>query len=131
MHRKPCVVVLPIACLVLTTFSGCASGEKVITKEETYPDGSIKSRISYHIKNGEEVLWGEATYYYPSGLVEIKCEHGNGRKHGKYEEFYESGAPKSAGRFAYGKRDGVWSEWDEDGNETRRHFQNGEEVKAP
>lgn len=131
MYRTHRVVTTAAASFVLMALSGCASGEKVITKEETYPDGSIKSRITYHIKNGQEVLWGEATYYYPNGLVEVKCEHGNGRKHGNYEEFYESGAPKSAGRFAYGKRDGVWSEWDVEGNETRKHYQNGEEVSAP
>lgn len=109
--------------------AGCSSGEKVITKEEKYPNGRIKSRVEYHIRNGEEVLWGKATYYYESGAVELNVEHANGKRHGTYESFYENGEPRESGAFAYGNRDGTWTEWDKDGKETKRFYEAGVEKK--
>lgn len=114
---------------VLMLIPGCASGEKYVTKEETYPEGQIKSRVQYLIRDGQEVLWGEATYYYVSGGIEIRCEHANGKRHGKYETFYDNGEPKEAGAFAYGNRDGEWQEWDSEGKVTKTTYVAGKVKK--
>lgn len=116
--------------LAFSTILGCASGEKVITKEETFPDGRIKSRVQYHIRDGNEVLWGEATYYYVTGGIELKCENANGKRHGPYETYYDNGGPKEFGSFAYGNRDGEWLEWDKEGNVKKTMYVAGKIQKG-
>jgi len=124
---RTCILIV----LVTSLLTGCASADKVITREEKYADGNLKSKIEYRIREGEEVLWGKATYYFPNSTVEVQCEHANGKKHGRYEAFYANGARKSAGAYAYGKRDGQWSEWGEDGTERKTLYKDGAEVKPP
>lgn len=115
--------------VAIFTMSGCASGDKIVTKEETYPDGKLKSRVEYRIRDGNEVLWGKAIYFYDNGAVELQCEYANGKRHGKYEAFHPNGNPKETGEFAYGLREGEWTEWDIEGGMKKRTFKAGEEVK--
>lgn len=126
---KPLRLAMLFIGVAIFTMSGCASGDKIVTKEETYPDGKLKSRVEYRIRDGNEVLWGKAIYFYDNGAVELQCEYANGKRHGKYEAFHPNGNPKETGEFAYGLREGEWTEWDIEGGMKKRTFKAGEEVK--
>ncbi|MBI1305271.1 MAG: DUF3352 domain-containing protein [Bacteroidetes bacterium] len=48
--------------------------------------------------------------------VQIEAEMKDGQLHGKYEEYYLSGAIKVRGKYKKGKKQGGWKYYDEEGN---------------
>lgn len=57
---------------------------------------------------------------YPSGAMQRRYEvDGEGRRHGRSEEFAESGTRTVLGTYKHGARDGEWKEWAPDGRKLR------------
>ena len=103
---------------------------------ENYKNGSrmYKGRYKNGFKHGKWIFWNEngnkiSEGYFVDGHKDGKWIffYPNGKKHeegffslhsdtsvwhGKYHSWFNNGNYKSMGRFNYGKKEGVWSEWD-------------------
>ncbi len=126
----------------------CNHEKKEITVEEKYPDGKILSRKTYNIENnGDSVLIGEVSYYdngivqkdgaykngklhgewdywYNSGKLWSNATFNEGVKNGKSSVYYENGRVRYSGICVNGKEDGKWSFWDENGKLVKDVFYN-------
>ena len=128
---------------------------KVCNLQLFYPDGKLKSNITYY--DGSPQIW---TDYYPNGQIEYTEENSKNMEYiimrksyaedGKPQEFfeitdlkkklyskkeyYENGNIKAEGPMKYSKlvldyqKDGQWKEYDESGKVTQHKWVNGEEV---
>ena len=64
---------------------------KPSVKEEFYPNGKLKSRITHRSKNDGGGEYGPYEVYYESGQLSEKGNYKDGELHGLYETYSESG----------------------------------------
>ncbi|HON18425.1 MAG TPA: hypothetical protein PK990_04570 [Salinivirgaceae bacterium] len=72
---------------------------------ETYPSGKPKIEIGI-ISNKDGILIEHYRELWETGGVKIKGQLKNGKRDGKWESFYEKGAPWSVGFYTDGVRNG-------------------------
>ena len=86
-------------------------------------DGQTKEYGIY--QDGMEM--GEFISYYPNSYYLSKINWKEGNLHGKSTYFYPNGAPMQTGQYKNGLKDGIWLEYDMQGNVTcRQVFDQGE-----
>lgn len=74
-----------------------------------------------HYVNGlKHGLWRE--YYDETGSIMIEENYQHGIPHGRYMSFHPNGQVFSRGQFYNGQRQGIFSVYDEQGNNTRNLF---------
>lgn len=81
------------------------SGKDVFDVEAIFPD-DLNAR--------------EYTSTYTDGTLHIRMDLKNGQKHGRYFEYYKSGAVKVKGRFKKDEQTGTWRYYDPEGNLLRK-----------
>ncbi len=104
--------------VAIATFGACASvsnpctvGGDVSWTSSRFPDGRIRG--DRHCK-------------------QKRTADGKYLNHGAYRVTYPSGALALEGRFEEGRKEGVWSEYDESGRKVaERYYENGVEKVAP
>jgi antitoxin component YwqK of YwqJK toxin-antitoxin module len=121
-----------VATGVLVIFlAGCSNDDDYASREEKWPDGTLKSRVHYKINaDGKEELWGVGETWFEDGQLETRIEYARGRKHGLSEAYYANGQMKEKGTYAFGLRDGTWESWNDAGESLGvAKFSNGKPVK--
>ena len=71
-------------------------------------DEVVKRDATFYKKFSNIPFSGHIESYHPNGQLEIIGEFSEGKKIGKWVEYYMSGVKKSEGKFANGKKDGAW-----------------------
>lgn len=75
------------------------------------------------IKEEHPPVWdGEYVKRYPNGVIQMKGEYKNGKRHGHWLSFYQNGQVWSEGYFAMGKRDGKTLVYYENGKKLYEGF---------
>jgi antitoxin component YwqK of YwqJK toxin-antitoxin module len=82
----------------------------LITEKDSLT-GNILSETA--ILNG--YLQGKTTLYFPNGLKKEVREYKEGKKHGVWSTWNEKGDQTALATFSEGKKDGEWIVWDEKG----------------
>ena len=90
-----------------------------IIKEEFYPNGQLKSRITH--KDGIETNV-HSEYFYENGQLEIKTIFKDGMKDGTWEFYYENGQLQKRCNYKEGKDHGVNEGYQENGIIEYRNF---------
>ena len=80
-----------------------------------YPNGNIKSKITYKSKTSD-VKDGEALHYYENGQLEEKRIYKDGKENGEYLWYHENGQLRSKGSLKDGLQDGEFNTYYEDGS---------------
>ncbi len=95
--------------------------------KEFYPDGLLKSVVTYH--NGKKT--GAYRSYYENGRITVKGAYINGNPHGNWEFFYDNGEMLAYGTYENGLAVGIRKEFDMDGNLWAiRHFKEGVQISC-
>ncbi|MBU1213497.1 MAG: hypothetical protein KJ587_19855 [Alphaproteobacteria bacterium] len=87
------------------------------TKETYWPNGQMKSRISYNV-NGQ--LNGSYERWYEDGQQREKSNYVNGQRHGPYESWYTNGQQCTKGNYANGQLNGPCERWYENGQQLEK-----------
>ena len=58
--------------------------------------------------------------FYPEGNLKSECEINEGRRHGKYHEYYENGTPKVSGKYSKDRPKGIWIYYSSDGKDKKK-----------
>lgn len=84
---------------------------QTVIQKEYFPDGKIKSEISY----SDSLRDGEAKFYYENGKLQEERNYLNGRVEGTVKQYYNNGNLKELFTLIDGKRDGPVSLFDTNG----------------
>lgn len=95
--------------------------------------------LTIYNSNGHKWIEGEYDHAKPDGYIKMWAHDGhlfvednykNGLRHGKSIWRHTNEVKEMEVDYINGERDGLWIEWDEDGNETsRRLFKNNKLIK--
>jgi len=132
-----------------------ATDAKAITEQEKWPNG--KTRLSwgwFKAANGTPVLQGKETWFYENGAEQYEVTRENGKKFGTevcfrpdgskqwtreyrkdggmvWTSYWPSGSKKSESHWQGSLAQGLTTDWDSDGNVTRKiSFKNGRNPAA-
>lgn len=100
-----CLKFLPVV-LIFLFLSSCTRVVK-----ETYPDGTVKSEVL--MRNG--VKNGEAKYYFPTGMIELRVNYSDDKLDGPYEKFNAKGIRTELTNYSNGKKEGESKAFSDDG----------------
>ena len=103
---------IPIALVALSLLVGCSDpsgGGEMIAEE--YANGQLKSRG--YIK-GKNIRTGGWTFWYEDGQKESEGRYVDHQREGLWTNWDENGQ-KSKGEYKDGKQEGLWTEWRENG----------------
>ena len=84
------------------------AGEPSEKKVSIQMDEIVKRDDTFYRKFSNIPFSGHIESYHPNGQLKIIGNLSDGRKVGKWIEYYLSGIKKSEGEFANGKKDGPW-----------------------
>ena len=88
------------------------AGKTIEIVEQTYPDGTVGSRIEgWRDEDGEFVYHGSMTNFWDTGQKKSQVHYVNGIRHGSRSAWYRDGQPWNYGEYVNGKPDGTWTEW--------------------
>ncbi len=119
-----------VVLLFAVSLSGCRNIPETLTREKKHPNGQLKSREEYIIKNDKEVLTGKAVYWYANGKLMAEGAFGRGKYDGAWTYYYDSGQVKSQGTYALGKKDGEWKDYDQNtGKLTTTRYEDGKQLE--
>jgi antitoxin component YwqK of YwqJK toxin-antitoxin module len=76
-----------------------------------YQDSSLAEKLTYI----NDIKQGEWIQYYPSGAVMLKTNYLDGKLNGKFEVWFENGAPEYSGQYKNDSKDGLWTILNENG----------------
>jgi len=62
---------------------------------------------------------GTWTFWYQSGAVELEGTYARGKKHGLWTKWWENGEKRAQGTCLHGRMDGKWTEWHPNGQKAR------------
>lgn len=79
--------------------------------KDYYSNGVLQFEGASKTEKEPFFLEGNVKYYGSEGQVVTNANMVHNKRHGQYEEFYESGAPKVSGNFIDGKASGVYTEY--------------------
>ena len=85
-------------------------------------DEIVKRDDTFYKKFSNTPFSGHIESYHPNGQLKIIGNLSDGRKVGKWIEYYLSGIKKSEGQFANGKKDGPWIYYFLNANIKERQF---------
>lgn len=96
----------------LTAETHYKNGEKHGTERVYYPDGSLTELKTYN-EGVEDGAWEQ---YFPNGNKRLQATVINGVTYeGEYAEYFENGSPKIKGKYEFGKKEGSWLHYLENG----------------
>ena len=70
----------------------------------------------YYHSETKELYSGQAYKNRLGGKVQFECAYKDGKKNGKWTEYYKNGQIKKEGNYKDGKGDGKWTFYDEEGS---------------
>jgi antitoxin component YwqK of YwqJK toxin-antitoxin module len=89
--------------------------DRVQEREEYYPDGTRKSLENYEVREGDTLLHGLRTVWYPDGKPESSERFIHGRRQGYAIRWHENGQMRSVEHYTDGEADGQAMSWDGQG----------------
>lgn len=93
--------------------------------EEFYPTGELKARYFVYIEK-PDIKHGKYEEFYKSGAKMLECEYRENLISGKSLFYYENGQMALEGNFEEGKRNGKFLEWHTDGKKKiEANYKNG------
>lgn len=101
-----------------------ANGDSIKVERQFY-EGNI---LRLYRKNNLTTGFGEAKTYFKNGQLQTRSEQKDGKSHGLYQQFNESGRMLYSGFSKDGKRHGQWINYNENGETEISLFENGEIV---
>lgn len=90
--------------------------QRVQVREEFYPDGTRHSLGNYEVRQGDTLLHGLRTVWYPDGKPESSERFVHGSRQGYAIRWHANGQMRSVEHYADGEPDGQAMYWDEQGN---------------
>src|SRR3712207_1345881 len=104
--------------LFLLLLSHSVSAQKVILSDELLTISNEKAQTVYYVKANKQPLQGE--YRITKGLDETCISFLNGLMNGAYRRFRD-GALRESGAYSEGKRNGLFTEYLQDGTRSEEH----------
>jgi antitoxin component YwqK of YwqJK toxin-antitoxin module len=103
------------------------SNAKIETREEFDADGNLFRRSEgITDAEGNFILHGTVTLFYPNGQKKTELNYINGLTHGPRASWYQSGQPWILGQYVDGREHGTWTVWYENGRKSREsHYEHG------
>ncbi|MBN2776790.1 MAG: hypothetical protein JXR36_04065 [Bacteroidales bacterium] len=87
--------------------------ERIGKWEIFFEDGSLASIINY---NDSGKAHGEVIMYYPGTTRKVlHCNYKEGKKHGYYEKFFQSGLKQEEGPYENNLKEGMWKHYSPEG----------------
>jgi antitoxin component YwqK of YwqJK toxin-antitoxin module len=90
--------------------------DRIQARQEFYPDGTRQSLENYEVRQGDTLLHGLRTVWYPDGKPESSERFIHGRRQGYAIRWDASGRMRSVEHYADGEADGQAMYWDPQGN---------------
>ena len=94
---------------------GLLACSPVLERKESYPDGKRKMLASYEVRQGDSILHGLRTLWYPDGTKESAETFAHGRRQGYAIRWHTNGRIRSVEHFTDGEPDGQAKYWDDQG----------------
>ena len=120
--KKSTLFYLVILGFLFTSFTT----QQTIWLDQNLNETSQEKAVYYKIGNN---LNGVVSYYYKNRTVFRKVFFAEGKMHGKFNEFYNSGELKEDGKYKNGSKEGNWKTYYKNGKiKSRGRYKNGEKV---
>lgn len=88
--------------------------QRIKTWHIYYEDGSLASVINYDMQGAAD---GEVKMYYPgTNQLVLHCFYENGKKHGHYIKYFDSGLVHEEGDYKNGLKVGIWKLYSPEGD---------------
>jgi antitoxin component YwqK of YwqJK toxin-antitoxin module len=101
--------------LYAATALGLLACDGIQVRKATYPDGTRKSLENFEVRQGDSLLHGLRTVWYPDGKPESSERFVHGRLQGYAIRWHGSGQMRSVEHYTDGEPDGQAMYWDAQG----------------
>jgi hypothetical protein len=103
---------IPLSVVAMLLLSAC---EPARIRDQSYADGTPKSREGFVILRGDTLTHGLRTTWYPNGVRASVESYAYGYLQGYSLHWHPNGRLSAVERYAYGDPDGQAKYWDEEG----------------